>query len=87
MKLQLNTHKFLFYNIGKKTLIYSGDNSLLYTFNDTASLIMSKLRLGWTLERIIDFISFQTGADKKVVKRDVEQFVSELLKNKLVERV
>ena len=66
------------------TVIYDGDKSVLYTFNSTASYIFKKLKQGKEKKTIIDLMSKRYKIPKERAAKDVDDLISELLKNKVV---
>lgn len=70
--------------IRKKTTIFSGENSILYTLNPTASYIYQGLKLGWSLEKITDGIVKQYEVTEESARKDIAHFLKELEKKKII---
>ena len=51
MKYKINKG-FIVQKVGNKQTIFDGEESALYTFNKTGSLIFEKIKLGWEKEKI-----------------------------------
>jgi len=83
MKYKINKG-FIVEKIEGKTIIYDEKKSVLYTFNETASYIFKKIKQGKEKEEIIELIIKRYNITKKRADKDVENLISELLKNKIV---
>lgn len=84
-KLKINKG-FITQKIDDKTTIFSGEESKLYTLNDTAALIFQGLKLGWDEEKIAQKLNQKYGISTKEAMADIKNFKNELLgKNILVE--
>jgi hypothetical protein len=70
--------------LGDKTVIFDGEESLLYTFNETASFIFQKLKLGWDEIKIIDGLVKKYQIKEKRAERDFNELVSDLVKKKII---
>ena len=67
-----------------KITIFDGDESVLYTFNETASFIFSKIKLGWEKEKLIDALGRKYGISERKAQNDVEEFIQELKSKKII---
>jgi len=76
MKYKINKG-FIVEKIEGKTIIYDEKKSVLYTFN-------KKIKQGKEKEEIIELIIKRYNITKKRADKDVENLISELLKNKIV---
>lgn len=83
MKYRLNKG-FIAQKIGKKTTIFDGEKSVLYTFNETASYIFQKLKAGFDEKKIVDRLVKKYKKDKKEVEKDVKDYIADLLKKKIL---
>jgi len=70
--------------LGDKTVIFDGEESVLYTFNETASFIFQKLKLGWEEEKIIKTLVKKYQIKEKRAEKDVNDLISDLLKKKII---
>lgn len=77
---------FIVQKLGKKTVIFEGEKSVLYTFNDTATFIFQKLKLGWEQNRIIESLIKTYGVKKERVVKDFKEIINELIDKKIVIR-
>lgn len=75
---------FISQKIGKKLTIFDGEESALYTFNETASLIFGKLKKGFEKDKIIGLLIKKYKINKKKAEKDVNEFLNELKKNKII---
>ena len=86
MKYKLNKG-FIVQKVGDKSTIFDGEESALYTFNKTGSLIFSKIKAGWDEDKIADLISKTYSIQKKPALKDVNDFVKDLIKSKIITKV
>ena len=70
--------------MGKKIIIFDGEKSLLFTLNDTGAVIFNKLKKGLNTQEIKSYLQKQYGLTKVQAKRDVDDFISVLLKKKII---
>lgn len=75
---------FIEQKLGDKIVIFDGEESFLYTFNEAASFIFQKLKLGWDNKKIIDGLVKKYQIKEKRAERDVNELVSELAKKKII---
>lgn len=73
--------------LDNKTVIFDGEESVLYTFNETASYIFLKIKAKWNEEKIILSLVKRYGVKDDRAKRDVKELVKDLLKKKIIKRV
>lgn len=83
MKYRLNKG-FITQRIKNKTTIFSGEESTLYTLNETAAYIFQGLKLGWTIDKIVEGLKSKFGASKKEAKKDLSAFAKELTRKKIL---
>lgn len=67
-----------------KTIIFNGEESILYTLNETASLIFYKLKIGWNKEQIILELTKKYRIEHERVKKDINEFLIGLKINKII---
>ena len=77
---------FITQKIEDKTTIFSGEDSVLHTLNDTAAYIFQGLKLGWDNTKIINGLLKKFGATNTEAERDLEEFANLLLKKKIISR-
>lgn len=70
--------------MGDKTTIFAGEESVLYTLNDTAAYIFNGLKLGWDNDRIIKGLVTKYDITPLEAEEDVEQFTKNLIANKII---
>jgi len=75
---------FIVQKLDDKTVIFDGEESVLYTFNETASFIFQKLKLGWDKEKIIEDLIKKYQIKEKRAEKDVNDLISDLLKKKII---
>lgn len=71
--------------LGSKAQIFDGDKSLLYTLNETASLIFEHLKHGHTKENIIETIQKTYKVDVQQARQDFDELVSDLKLKKILQ--
>ena len=67
-----------------KTVIFDGDESILYTFNETASYVFKKIKSGEDEERIIDLIVKRYQIKPEKAKKDLKDLLVDLKKKKII---
>jgi len=70
--------------LDNKTVIFDGEESVLYTFNETASYIFLKIKAGWDEERIIASLVKKYGIKEGRAKIDFQALVDDLLEKKII---
>jgi len=83
MKYKLNKG-YITQKLDNKTVLFDGDNSILYTFNETASYIFGKMKLGWEKEKIIEQMIKKYNINKTKVENDFDELLSDLKKKKII---
>jgi len=83
MKYKVNKG-FITQKLDNKTVIFDSDNSVLYSFNETASYMFCKIKIGWEKEKIIEQIIKQYLVKKERAEKDFIQLVSDLKKKKIL---
>jgi len=68
-----------------KITIFDGEESLLYTFNETASFIFSKIKTGLEKKKLIDALERKYGISEKKAERDIEELIRELKEKKIID--
>jgi len=76
---------FIIQKIGRKTAIFDGEKSLLYTFNETASLIFRKLTAGWDIKKISVLLVKKYGLDEKRAGKDIRNLITDLKYKKIIQ--
>jgi len=75
---------FVSRKLGKKTMIFDGEKSLLITLNETASEIFKRLLKGEGKEEITLFLKSEYGLNNDTAKRDVDDFLKVLAKENII---
>ncbi|MEK7597030.1 MAG: PqqD family protein [Patescibacteria group bacterium] len=70
--------------LDNKTVIFDGDESILYTFNETASYIFKKIKSGEDEERIINLIVKRYQIKPEKAKKDLRDLLVDLKKKKII---
>lgn len=69
-----------------KTVIFDGDKSVLYTFNETASYIFSKIKTKTDSEKIAELFVKRYGVKKARAEKDIKELIADMLKKKIIVR-
>ncbi|MFN4212722.1 MAG: PqqD family protein [Microgenomates group bacterium] len=85
MKYKINKG-FIIQKLDDKTVIFDGEASVLYTFNETASFIFQKLKRGWDEDKIVSSLVKKYQVREERVREDFKQLVEELLKKKIISK-
>lgn len=83
MKYKINKG-FIVQKVGDKSTIFDGEESALYTFNKTASVIFGKIKAGWEKEKIVDYVAKIYSVKKEVAEKDFDELIKELIKSKII---
>lgn len=70
--------------IDNQTVIFDADQSVLYTLNETASVIFDKLKKKWNKEKIIDYILKKYEVKKERLEKDYEKLMKDLKDRKII---
>lgn len=69
--------------LDSKTVIFDGEKSVLYTFNETANYIFQKIKSKWDEKKIISIIVRKYNVGETQAKKDVQELIK-LLKDKKI---
>lgn len=83
MKYKINKG-FIVQKLDDKTVIFDGEESAIYTFNETASYILKKLKMGLEEDKIIEAMVKRYGLKADKLKADFKELVEELKKKKII---
>ncbi len=75
---------FIIQKIDDKTVLFDGDKSILYTFNETASYIFQKIKSKWDEKKIINALVKRYKVTEKRAEKDVQELIGELKKKKIL---
>ncbi len=75
---------FITQKMGEKMTIFDAEESVLYTFNETASYIFSKIKLGWEKQRIIDRMVEKYKIKEKKAQEDLKNLLKDLRRKKII---
>ncbi len=78
---------FIAQKLDGKMTIFDGDKSVLYTFNETASLVFDKLKSGKSKEEIVASFVKKYGIEKKRAEKDVSELLQDLLSKKIISHI
>lgn len=83
MKYKINKG-FIIQKLDDKTVIFDGEESILYTFNETASYIFKKLKLGWEIDKIVQALVKKYEVKEAKAKKDVKDLANDLKKKNIL---
>lgn len=72
--------------LDNKTVIFDGEESVLYTFNETASYVFLKIKAKWDEKKIVLSLVKRYGVKEERAKKDVKELIKDLLKKKIIKR-
>jgi 6-pyruvoyl-tetrahydropterin synthase len=70
--------------LDNQTVIFDADESVLYTLNETASVIFDKLKKKWDKEKIVNFMLKKYAVKKERLEKDFDQLIEDLKKKKII---
>ncbi len=70
--------------MGKDLVIFDGEKSVLYTFNETAAFIFRKLKLQSTVAEIVKAMVKKYKISEKEAQKDTKSLIRELLAKKII---
>lgn len=74
----------IFQVIGKESTIFDTEESVLHTFNESATFIFLLLKKGWNKEKIILTLIEKFNIEKLKADGDFNKFLTELKKKKIL---
>jgi len=72
--------------LGKETVIFDGEESVLYTFNETAAEIFKMIKKGLEEDTIVEKMVQKYSIKKERAEKDVKELVEGLIKKGIVKR-
>ena len=75
---------FIVQKLDDKTVIFDGEESVLYTFNETASFIFKKIKSGEDEEKTVDLIAKRYQIKPEKAKKDLKDLLVDLKKKKII---
>jgi len=85
MKYRINKG-FIVQKLDKKTVIFDGEESVLYTFNETASEIFKLLKKNLEEKEIVEKIAKKYNVKPEKAEKDFKELVKDLRKRKIIVR-
>lgn len=83
MKYKINKG-FIVQKLDNKAVIFDGEKSVLYTFNDIAYFIFRKIKLGWEEQKIVTVIVSKYRVKETRIANDLKEIISDLKKKKII---
>lgn len=78
---------FIVQKLDKKVTIFDGEESMLYTFNETATYIFQKLKSGWDKKKIIETMLKKFNVKEEKLSTDFDDLIKELKVKKIISKM
>lgn len=75
---------FIVQKLGNKTTIFDGEDSMLYTFNETATFIFQKLKAGWDKKKIMEAMLKKFKVKEEKLSLDFDDLIRDLRSKKII---
>lgn len=75
---------YIVQEIDNKMTIFDGDNSILYTFNETATYIFKKIKKGLNKDEASKALSEKYGIKLSRALKDTNTIISDLFSKKII---
>ncbi len=69
---------------GNQTSLFNGEESILYTFNETASFLFEQIKNGLDEDKIIELIGKKYRIEEKQAQLDLKKFIKDLKNKKII---
>lgn len=83
MKYKINKG-FIVQKLDDKTVIFDGEESVLYTFNESASYIFRELKKETDESIIVQKMTKNYSIKEEKAKQDMKELISDLRKKKII---
>ena len=70
--------------LSNRSIIFDGEKSLLYTFNETASFIIQRIKSGWDENKISIAIARKYNLTVEKAQEDVKKMIKELMRYRII---
>lgn len=77
---------FIVQKMDDKTVIFDGEESVLFTFNETASFIFYRLKLGRSIEEIVKAMVKKYKIGEAEAEKDTKELIRGLLEKKIIKQ-
>lgn len=77
---------FIVQKMGEDLVIFDGEKSVLYTFNETAAFIFRKLKMGHLTGEIVKAMVKKYKIAEKEAQKDTKNLVRDLLAKKIIKQ-
>ena len=84
MTKYLINKNFIYQNKKNNVLVFDSEKSLIFDLNETASIIFKKLKLGWEIRKIKEFLLSKFKVSNKLIENQITKTIKELLKNNIL---
>jgi len=83
MKYKINKG-YIVQKLDNKTVIFDGEQSVLYTFNETASFIFQKIKSAMDDYKIIEVLANKYSITASQAKNDLQRLIKDLKRKKII---
>ncbi len=88
MSKSLNKYRlnkgFISHKINNNVVVFSSEDSILFTFNQTAAYIFQGIKMGWGNEKITKGLVDSYNIPESEARKDIEGFTKDLVKKKIL---
>lgn len=75
---------FIVQKTGDKLTIFDAEESVLHSFNESASFIFAKIKLGWEKGKIVQLLAKKYKIKAEKAEKDIRNLISDLKKKKII---
>ena len=75
---------YIVQKLDNKTVIFDGEQSVLYTFNETASFIFQKIKSAMDDYKIIEVLANKYSITASQAKNDLQRLIKDLKRKKII---
>lgn len=83
MQYKLNKG-FIVQKLDQNVTIFDGEESVLYSFNETASFIFQRIKMGWEKKRILEAMVAKYNVESNQAQKDFNDFINNLLAKRVI---
>lgn len=76
---------FIMQNLNKKIMIFDPDESVEYTFNETAAFVFKKMKAKKNVDEIVAALVKKYKIDPTIAAEDIKELILELLDKKIIQ--
>lgn len=77
---------FITQKIGKKTTIFSAEESVLFTLNESAAFIFNGIKLGWDKKKMVEKLAEKYDVSIEKAQKDATELLQKLEEKGIIAR-